>query len=49
MIQAGNGAALQNDPHEILLMQNLYDSAVKQLSLKFEVLNTQTTERKCTL
>ena len=43
MIQAGNGAALQNDPHEILLMQNLYDSAVKQLSLKFEVLNTQTT------
>ena len=41
MIKAGNGSALQNDPHEIFLMQNLYDSAVKQLSLKFEILNNE--------
>ena len=41
MIKAGNGSALQNDPHEIFLMRNLYDSAVKQLSLKFEILNNE--------
>ncbi len=41
MIKAENGAALQNDPHEIFLMRNLYDSAVKQLSLKFEILNNE--------
>lgn len=41
MMKAENGAALQNDPHEIFLMRNLYDSAVKQLSLKFEILNNE--------
>ena len=32
---------LRNDPYEIRLMQNLYDAAVKQLSLKFEILNNE--------
>ena len=32
---------LQNDSYEIQLMKNLYDSAVKQLSLKFEILNNE--------
>lgn len=41
MINAGNGFALQNDPHEIFLMRNLYGAAVKQLSLKFEILNNE--------
>ncbi len=41
MLQAGKGAALQNDSHEILLMRNLFDSAVRQLSLKFEILNNE--------
>ena len=32
---------LRTDPYEIRLMQNLYDAAVKQLSLKFEILNNE--------
>lgn len=32
---------LRNNPYEIRLMQNLYDAAVKQLSLKFEILNNE--------
>ena len=39
MINGENGRMLRNDPYEIRLMQNLYDAAVKQLSLKFEILN----------
>ena len=39
MLRTEFRAALCNDPYEIRLMRNLYDSAVKQLSLKFEILN----------
>ena len=41
MINGENGKMLRNDPYEIRLMQNLYDAAVKQLSLKFEILNNE--------
>ena len=41
MIKAENGMTLQNDSYEIQLMKNFYDSAVKQLSLKFEILNNE--------
>ena len=41
MIKTENGMTLQNDSYEIQLMKNLYDSAVKQLSLKFEILNNE--------
>ena len=41
MLRTEFRAALCNDPYEIRLMRNLYDSAVKQLSLKFEILNTR--------
>ena len=36
-----NSISLRNDSYEIQLMRNLYDSAVKQLSLKFEILNNE--------
>ena len=39
IIQAEKSPVLRDDPHDILLMRNLYDSAVKQLTLKFEILN----------
>ena len=41
MVRSESRATLCNDPYEIQLMQNLYDSAVKQLSLKFEILNNE--------
>ena len=41
MINGENGKMLRNNPYEIRLMQNLYDAAVKQLSLKFEILNNE--------
>lgn len=41
MVRTECRAVLCNDPYEIQLMQNLYDSAVKQLSLKFEILNNE--------
>ena len=41
MVRTEFRAVLCNDPNEIQLMQNLYDSAVKQLSLKFEILNNE--------
>ena len=41
MLRTEFRAALCNDPYEIRLMRNLYDSAVKQLSLKFEILNNE--------
>ena len=36
MNRTGNGAALCEDPHDFLVMQNLYDAAVRQLTLKFK-------------
>ena len=36
-----NGPKLCEDPHDFLVMRNLYDSAVKQLSLKFSILNNE--------
>ncbi len=39
MVKAKNASPLTDDPHEVLLMRNLYNAAVKQLSLKFEILN----------
>ena len=41
MMKEGNSILLRNDSYEIQLMRNLYDSAVKQLSLKFEILNNE--------
>ena len=41
MVRTEFRAVLCNDPYAIQLMQNLYDSAVKQLSLKFEILNNE--------
>ena len=40
-MKEGNSILLRNDSYEIQLMRNLYDSAVKQLSLKFEILNNE--------
>ena len=36
-----NGPKLCEDPHDFLVLLNLYDSAVKQLSLKFSILNNE--------
>ena len=36
-----NGPKLCEDPHDFLVLRNLYDSAVKQLSLKFSILNNE--------
>ena len=36
-----NGLKLCEDPHDFLVLRNLYDSAVKQLSLKFSILNNE--------
>ena len=41
MVRTEFRAVLCNDPYEIQLMQNIYDSAVKQLSMKFEILNNE--------
>ncbi len=41
MINGKASSSLENSPHEILLMRNLYESAVRQLSLKFEILNRE--------
>lgn len=41
MNRTGNGAALCEDPHDFLVMQNLYDAAVRQLTLKFNILNSE--------
>lgn len=41
MINGKASSPLENSPHEILLMRNLYESAVRQLSLKFEILNRE--------
>ena len=36
-----DGPKLCEDPHDFLVLRNLYDSAVKQLSLKFSILNNE--------
>jgi len=36
-----NILVLQGSPHEIAMMTNLYDAAVRQLTLKFEILNDE--------
>ena len=41
MNRTGNGAALCEDPHDFLVMQNLYEAAVRQLTLKFNILNSE--------
>ena len=41
MNRTGIGAALCEDPHDFLVMQNLYDAAVRQLTLKFNILNSE--------
>ena len=41
MNRTGNGAALCEDPHDFLVIQNLYDAAVRQLTLKFNILNSE--------
>ena len=41
MNRTGNGIVLCEDPHDFLVMQNLYDAAVRQLTLKFYILNSE--------
>ena len=41
MTKAEIEAALRLDPQELRRMHNLYDAAVRQLSLKFEILNNE--------
>ena len=41
MNRTENGPKLCEDPHDFLVLRNLYDSAVKQLSLKFSILNNE--------
>lgn len=41
MNRTGNGIVLCEDPHDFLVMQNLYDAAVRQLTLKFNILNSE--------
>ena len=41
MNRTGNGIVLCEDPHDFLVMQNLYDAAVRQLTLKCEILNDE--------
>ena len=36
-----NNLVLQGSPHEIAMLTNLYDAAVRQLTLKFEILNDE--------
>ena len=41
MNRTENGPKLCEDPHDFRVLRNLYDSAVKQLSLKFSILNNE--------
>ena len=41
MNRAANRPKLCEDPHDFLLLRNLYSAAVKQLSLKFDILNSE--------
>ena len=41
MNRSANSLTLCEDPHDFLVMQNLYDAAVRQLTLKFNILNSE--------
>lgn len=41
MNKSANKLSLCEDPHDFLVMQNLYEAAVRQLSLKFNILNSE--------
>ena len=41
MNRSANAPRLCEDPHDFLLLRNLYGAAVKQLSLKFDILNSE--------
>ena len=41
MNRTANHPKLCEDPHDFLLLRNLYSAAVKQLSLKFDILNSE--------
>lgn len=41
MNRNANNLTLCDDPHDFLVMQNLYEAAVRQLSLKFNILNSE--------
>ncbi len=41
MNRSANNLTLCEDPHDFLVMQNLYDAAVRQLTLKFNILNSE--------
>ena len=41
MNRAANHPKLCEDPYDFLLLRNLYSAAVKQLSLKFDILNSE--------
>ena len=41
MNRAANRLRLCEDPYDFLLLRNLYSAAVKQLSLKFDILNSE--------
>lgn len=41
MNRNANDLTLCDDPHDFLVMQNLYEAAVRQLSLKFNILNSE--------
>ena len=41
MNRTANSPKLCEDPHDFLMLRNLYEAAVKQLSLKFDILNNE--------
>ena len=41
MNRSANNLTLCEDPHDFLVMQNLYEAAVRQLTLKFNILNSE--------
>ena len=41
MNRTANRPKLCEDPHDFLMLRNLYEAAVKQLSLKFDILNSE--------
>ena len=41
MNRTANSPKLCEDPHDFLMLRNLYEAAVKQLSLKFDILNSE--------
>ena len=41
MNRTANSPKLCEDPHDFLMLRNLYEASVKQLSLKFDILNSE--------